>query len=270
MANTEQTSQASYKQQPLAYSPPQQPTEELNESSIPVQVPTLTPPHSSNTTAGLHHKQQTDQQSQSLIEAIPISNANKQSSSSPPPQANPSSAATAALATSVSKPANQCLPPRKRIQSLKKQFTKPNLAVPVIPQTNIEPHDNHSTTTARTLYSPSSSIPAIPSTSFSHTASRSPSPFVDIEDNSGETTETDDDDWQQRKSSNTTLTGADDDDKDYLFKPTKHAIIINQQQQQHGTLPTPSPDHTLSLSNKASKAKKPLKQHWDTTSLQVI
>ncbi|KAI8338552.1 hypothetical protein BC941DRAFT_423206 [Chlamydoabsidia padenii] len=259
MANT-QIKQASYKQQQLTYSPPQQTTEESHEPSIPLQVPTLTPPHSSNTTQ--HHKQQYGQPHSptNSVENAYCIDLTKQTA----PKQSPSTLLD--TATLVYKPASQCLPPRKRIQPLKKQFTKPNLSSPVIPLSQpitmeaVEP-----TNTGVWTYQESPSSSTRTSTAI-QVDSRSPSPLVDIEDNSGETTETDDDDWQQRKISSTSepILMKDDDD-DHLFTPTKHAIIINKQQQQ--SLPTPSPDSTSAL-KKPQKAKKPLKKSLDPSALQ--
>ncbi|ORZ18773.1 hypothetical protein BCR42DRAFT_232247 [Absidia repens] len=259
-----------HKQQQFTYSPPHHSTEELNEPAIPIQVPTLTPPH--------HHLQRSDFHSTTndygdtpLIDPVKTAATKKHS--------------TTSLATTIKddQPSStQYLQPRKRIQSLKKQFTKPNLSVPVpsqslihestvaVPEVTKETstsnantatteHQSFSIATAKTL---TASI--TDRNHFSNNRSRSPSPLVDIEDDSGDTTETDDDDLQQQRrkvSSSESTTQYDDDTTNNLPGGSKQAVIIQQQQQQSiplSAIPTPP------SSKPSQKLKEPLKKHWNS------
>ncbi|CAO3599145.1 unnamed protein product [Absidia cylindrospora] len=260
-----------HKQQQFTYSPPHYSAEESNEPTIPIQVPTLTPPHSSTTPH--HHLQRSDFHSTTNDYGdTPLIDPVKTTTTEKPP---PTSFTTTITGDQPS--STQHLPPRKRIQSLKKQFTKPNLSVPVssqsltIPLVSKEISTSKATTT--TIEQPFSKTPTASITDRNYSSSKrskSPSPLLDIEDDSGDTTETDDDDLQQQRrkvSSSESTTLFDNGTTNDLPGGSKQAVVIQQQQQKQqsiprSTIPTPPSSKT------SQKLKEPLKKHWNSAPLQ--
>ncbi|ORX59544.1 hypothetical protein DM01DRAFT_1188078 [Hesseltinella vesiculosa] len=149
------------------------------------------------------------------------------------------------------------LPPRKRIHSLKKQFTKPNLEVPMVqPLHPLSPNPPWPLPPASSTGSSSgTTLPPIP-VSTDALSDMQPdshdSPIVDIE-SEGDTAETDEEDWQQRKLSDEASTASDTS-----ASKQKQAIII--QGNQGPAVPVPLFDLPLtSTSDQTKPLKKPRK-----------
>ncbi|KAI8096742.1 uncharacterized protein BX664DRAFT_65432 [Halteromyces radiatus] len=258
MANTPTDSQQQKQQtQPITYSPPNHSIEDIDKPPI-VLVPTLTPPH-----VVAHQHSPSYSHSTTATPSSLNDPANQQTTSTN------SVTSTTHFTMTTTDVMKQHLPPRKRIQSLKKQFTKPNLSAPVIPSSQSiisEPNDTLPTKEAAMVV-PSVDQPIneiTTTTNSSHNSSRSSSPLVNIEDDSGETTETDDEDYfhqqQQNKKRHKDDTTYDDED-DIGSGQSKQTVII----QPATTITTPSAVSKKPTVTSMQKTKKPLKKHWTKT-----
>ncbi|ORZ09808.1 hypothetical protein BCR42DRAFT_115476 [Absidia repens] len=289
------TNQDSFQRHTLTYSPPLQNTKDSNLPNLSPAIPSpsLTPPHSVTTptsTTHTHPKDNTNYTKKNLADDTTLLN-----------RTDTDNQPCAALETvaSLDQALIRRLPPRKRMQSLKKQFTKPNLSVPVLSTAPCLTMNLVSSATSPLLQEHASSLPStatittttetIPMQSTSKTdintayhiginsssssrnynnnnndnknssSSRSPSPIIDIEDDSGDTTETDDEDDWKLHRKRSISESTLLSDD---FGRPKHTVIIQQQQQHEPPFSTFSASSASPISSSNPKLPPKSTKSW--------